>query len=236
MEASPLLILLPGLEGTGTLFQPFIDCLPPGVQARAIGYPSQDPLTYHQLEDFVRSQLPRDEPYVIVAESFSGPLGIRLAAKPVADLRGLVLVSTFPSQPVGQLGEYFQRLPIDLICRLRPPRWLMRMFLLDTLHSDAELASFRDALLSVDPKVIAMRVRETLKVNVEEELESCRVPVTALFSDSDRLIHPRAQEVICQRCPDAHIATIRAPHLLLQSAPEAVVRLLEDRGIIATSS
>lgn len=236
METSPLLILLPGLEGTGTLFEPFIRCLPEGVQAQVIGYPTDTRLTYLDLEMFVREQLPRDQPYVIVAESFSGPLGIRLATKPAGDLRGLVLVSTFTSAPLGRIGQYFTRLPIELICLIRPPKWLMRLFLLSPTHSETELHSFRKALTSVKPSVLAVRVRETLTVNVEAELRRCRAPVIAIFAEDDRLINGQARETICDCCPDAYVANVLAPHLLLQTAPEAVVRLLEDRGIIWPSS
>ncbi len=230
------LILLPGLEGTGTLFQPFIRCLPSGVEAQVIAYPKQTPLTYVDLEELVRQKLPRDQPYFIVAESFSGPLGVRLAVNPPGGLRGLVLVSTFTSNPLGQAGRYLARLPIELICLVRPPKWLMRFFLLDSFNSEAELASFKDALTSVHPSVIARRVRESFRVNVDAELRSCQVPVTVLFSENDRLLGDRSQKTIRECRPDAFIATIRAPHLLLQKAPETAVRLMQDRGIIATSS
>src|SRR6266567_2475238 len=76
----PMLVLLPGLDGTGKLFAAFVRALGAGVESRVIGYSPDEPLGYEELEPQVRAALPRDRPYVLLGESFSGPIAMRIAA------------------------------------------------------------------------------------------------------------------------------------------------------------
>ena len=49
------LVLLPGLDGTGELFAPFIDALG-GFATQVVAYPPDRAMTYAEHEDFVREQ------------------------------------------------------------------------------------------------------------------------------------------------------------------------------------
>jgi surfactin synthase thioesterase subunit len=40
-NAPVVLVLLPGMDGTGKLFKPFVRQLPPRVQVRAVSYPRE---------------------------------------------------------------------------------------------------------------------------------------------------------------------------------------------------
>ncbi len=43
------LVLLPGLDGTGELFRPFIEILPKDINALVISYPGNIKLSYEEL-------------------------------------------------------------------------------------------------------------------------------------------------------------------------------------------
>lgn len=107
------LVLLPGLDGTGTLFTPLLDHL--AATPVVASYPPE-PLSYERLLAQVARLLP-DGPFVILAESFSGPLAIRLAYRRPPGLQALVLVSSFPRFPWGRWLRWsvapwmFSRLP-----------------------------------------------------------------------------------------------------------------------------
>jgi len=92
-----ILVLLPGLDGTGELFAPFVGALT-GIDTRVIAYPADRAMDYPEHEGFVRDKLPRDEDYFLLAESFSGPIGISIAATAPPRLRGLILCGTFASR------------------------------------------------------------------------------------------------------------------------------------------
>ena len=69
------LVLLPGMDGTGELFSPLIKELGPDIQTVVIRYPDL-PLDYAAHEAFARARLPSTGPFVVLGESFSGPIEI----------------------------------------------------------------------------------------------------------------------------------------------------------------
>jgi len=83
------LVLLPGLDGTGDLFADFVSALTPNLDARIVRYPKDRLLSYADLFSFVVSAIPENQPFVLLAESFSTPLAVRLAATNPASLKGL---------------------------------------------------------------------------------------------------------------------------------------------------
>lgn len=68
------------MDGTGELFRPFLAASKPEFRATVIKYPTDKLLDYAALAESVSSQLPTDERFVLLAESFSGPIAISLAA------------------------------------------------------------------------------------------------------------------------------------------------------------
>ena len=91
--------MLPGLDGTGKLFAGFIRAIGADAKVQVIAYPHDEPLGYGELEALVRAALPTDRRYVLLGESFSGPLAIRLAADPPRGLAGVILCGTFAKNP-----------------------------------------------------------------------------------------------------------------------------------------
>jgi len=80
MEPLPIL-LLPGLDGTGRMFQPLLDTAPATFAPLVVSYPTHEVRGYPGLESIVERSLPARGSYAIVAESFGGPLAVRVAAK-----------------------------------------------------------------------------------------------------------------------------------------------------------
>ncbi len=97
MTSLPALRILPGLDGTTRMLDGFVaQAHAAGFDdAAAIGYPHDRVLDADGLEAFAREQLPGDRPFVLLGESFSGPIALRIAADPPPMLRALVLSTTF---------------------------------------------------------------------------------------------------------------------------------------------
>ena len=96
------LVLLPGMDGTGELFADFLTALPSWIVPEVIRYPTDRNLSYAQLQAELRPVLSRSGPFVLLAESFSSPLAVRLAADAPSGLRGLVLCAGFVCPPVAR--------------------------------------------------------------------------------------------------------------------------------------
>ncbi|MEZ4322484.1 MAG: alpha/beta hydrolase [Myxococcota bacterium] len=125
MSGFPTLVLLPGLDGTGENFGPFVRELGAhGLESRVVRYRSDRPCTVAELRGIVEDALP-DGSYLLVAESFSGPLGIEVAARGAPGCVGLVLVATFHRFP-RRVPAWIVRTLGPLGFAIPPPRWALR--------------------------------------------------------------------------------------------------------------
>jgi pimeloyl-ACP methyl ester carboxylesterase len=214
-------LLLPGLDGTGTLLAPFARRLEPALAPRIVSFPSDVPLGYDELLE--RIDIPAGR-FAIVAESFSGPLGIRLANRCRDRVRGLVLVATFVRSP-SALAALSSALG-PLLFRLRPPALALRWGLLGADAPADDVNAFRSALACVQPRVLARRLRAVADVDATEDLASCVTPLLYLAGASDRLVGARVRERLQRIRPDLETRVLDAPHLVLQRRPAEAAQLI----------
>src|SRR4051794_37479523 len=94
------LVLMPGMDGTGILFRPLLSVLNLDVSASVLTYPCDEPLGYEALVPRIMPALPRDRPFALVAESFSGRLALQVAALRPPHLVAVILCATFVTNPL----------------------------------------------------------------------------------------------------------------------------------------
>ena len=227
-----LIILLPGMDGTGHLFDAFLKCLSTGNPTKVVSYPDQAYLSYEQLEQLVIRELPVSGKYIIIAESFSGPIALRLANRAQGDLVAIVLVSSFAYRPLGWKGSLLARLPLSVILRMPFPDFVLRTFLLGGSASADDLSSTRRVIDHVRPQVLAGRLKEALTSDYGKHQIHATVRVVAVFAEYDRLLGRRSRQSVAEVCPTAEIEVVRAPHLALQVAPMAVLSALQKLGVL----
>jgi pimeloyl-ACP methyl ester carboxylesterase len=214
-------VMLPGLDGTGLLFRPAIDACPGDLEATAVSLPSDEPLGYADLAVRVARDLPSDEPFALLAESFSGPLALEIASRRPSGLRGLVLAATYVTSPCPW---WLPMLPWRLLFRVKPPASMVRLLLLGRRAPAESLRLFREANARVAPEVMAARVRLVSSVDAREALRACPVPILYLQATRDSIVREGALKEIREIRPDVEHRRIVAPHLVVQAAPEDVWR------------
>jgi pimeloyl-[acyl-carrier protein] methyl ester esterase len=209
-------VLLPGLDGTSTMLDGFcFELRKQGVAAWALAYPPDQPLGYSDLEAFVRPQLPKDRPFVLLGESFSGPLAIRIASDPPLGLTGLVLSTTFARSPVPLLR------PLAGMTRLAParlPSSLLYWWLLGRWATPELERALQSALRRVSPATLRARAAAALRVDVADLLHRVQVPVLCLRASHDRLLPASATRTLLKSLRACQVIHVEGPHLLLQTA------------------
>jgi pimeloyl-[acyl-carrier protein] methyl ester esterase len=217
-------LLLPGLDGSGRLFAPFEAELPTDWQVVIARYSPERELDYAGLETELRADFfdGSELPTVVIAESFSGPLAIRLAASPPSSMRALVLVATFARAPVPRwLATIAAHLP-----RV-PPAVGVRVLLTGLGAERTIVQGVREAMASLEPGVVAARLRALGEVDVREQLANVNLPMLILHARGDRLVSRSA--LVDER---AVTRVIAGPHMLLQSraraCAEAIVAFVES--------
>ena len=136
--SQPTIYLLPGLDGTGALFGPLLAALPEK-SAEVICYPPDHAASWDTLVDVVAGQVDVAAPFVLFAESFSGPAALRFLLKHGESCIGFVACATFLTNP-APLRMALTALPGVLrVVPQRPPHWVLRRLLLSPAASQTSV-------------------------------------------------------------------------------------------------
>lgn len=219
------IVLLPGMDGSGLLFSDFISSLPPDTKTVVVAYPPDRALGYSELEALVRAALPKNSPFFLVGESFSGPIAITIAASRPNGLCGLVLVCSFARSPIAipsWLRSLVSLIPVWLI-----PTRIAAAILLGQFASSAICDRLSSAVARVKPIVWRSRLKAVLSSDVAGHLREISVPALYLRAKYDRVVPRSASELIARYVPRLKVIEIDGPHFMLQAKPaESAVQLL----------
>jgi pimeloyl-[acyl-carrier protein] methyl ester esterase len=222
------IVLLPGMDGTGNLYRDFIRALPNGMKKETPRYPKERARSYSDLTKLVRFHCEDSELFVLLAESFSTPVAIRVAAENPTNLKGLILCAGFATSPFSGLSQMLGWFLAPVLMRMPLSDAVMRARLTGMDAPAALLREVREAVASVNANVLATRLRSILKCNVCEELTRIAIPVLYLQAAQDRLVRSRCLDEIQRIKPDVRSIIMNGPHLLLQTNPEEAGRAVAD--------
>ena len=213
------LVLLPGMDGSGLLFEPFVEAMgaTDEVTIQPLAYPARDALDYAALTELAFNALPRTGPLLLLGESFSGPIAVALAARCADRVQGLILCCSFVRNPRPHwswLTPLLRGAPMPA-----PPTGLIAHALFGrhvTVHLRSLLAQ---SLNGIKPNVLRSRLVAVASVDASTTLAALPVPLLYLRAREDRLVPASAWEWIKHLRADARVAEFDAPHALLQTRP-----------------
>lgn len=211
--------MLPGLDGTGVLFKPAVRTCPSELEPLVQELPSHEALNYGDLADRLAAKLPRNEPFALLGESFSGPLALELAAQRPEGLLGVVLIATFVTPPNS---PWLFILPWSFIFKFPPPGFIVRRYFVGSRGTGEVLAFLQQIPDLVAPDLMAHRVRLVSSVDARRALKLCPAPILYLQAKEDRLVRRRALTEILRVRPEVDHRCIDSPHFVAQIAPEEV--------------
>ncbi|MRH98203.1 hypothetical protein GH784_23360 [Agrobacterium sp. CNPSo 675] len=211
------IVLLPGLDGTGLLLGDFARALESDFKVVTIVYPPEIPMGYDDLMAFIRPQLP-DTSYIIVGESFSGPLALQLAFKADERLQGVVLGASFARVDIR--AKWLLKILVRAVSPRLVPMRLLTWMLLGKSTTPTIEQQLRGALCTVSASVLSRRANSALTVDMTEQGHRITCPVLYLRATQDRLISRAAGADVARIAQRLTIEDISAPHFLFQVAPD----------------
>jgi pimeloyl-[acyl-carrier protein] methyl ester esterase len=238
MPAKPVtLVLLPGLDGSGILFEPLVAAIA-ALNAQQIAIAPHvlcyDPLCawgYEAWIDSVHAQLASlvqsGEPFILLGESFSGPIAISLAARHPANLLGVVLCATFAHQPHPLLTAskpVINWFPLPRNTAKNPAGTYALLGYNTT--ADLRALAFR-ALSPLPPATVRARLKAVATVDKRAELQAIRVPMLYLQAKRDRLVLASATRAMQALKPEMQCELFDTAHGLLQIAPSAAAQSIQ---------
>jgi pimeloyl-ACP methyl ester carboxylesterase len=220
------LVLLPGLEGSGTLFADFVAELPPEIHPIVAPYPRGTFLPYSELVHWLAGIVPSDRPFALLGESYGSPLAVQFAATHPPNLTAVILTAGFISNPVRRLGPLPWLLSRAPVFRIPPPDLLLEYFVIGFGASQKLKAAVRSASRSEDAAVLARRARAVIGCDARKEIQQIRVPVLYLQAARDRLVRRGSLEEINRLHPETVAVSIPTAHLLLQRQPQLAAKTI----------
>lgn len=217
--SGPLLVFVPGMDGTGALFYRQVPNL--ARSHRVATYALRENATMEDLvsdlADVIRGAAP-DQRATVVGESFGGTVALSFALAHPALLERLVVLNSFPRfLPQGRL-----RLAIAVLRALPFPWAVMRLvrrltaFRLHSRHTHAhEVRRFFALTARTTRHGYLQRLRILRDYDVRDRLSEIRAPTLFLASERDHLV------------PSVDQARYMAARI-----PGATVRVLEGHGHI----
>jgi len=219
------LVLLPGMDGTGVLFKDFAAAAERDFKSVIVSYPNDPSLSYAELESLARAALPRHESFLLLGESFSGPIAISIAATNPHGLLGLILCCTFARNPHRFLP--FVTAALRPFPAGRVPLFIQRN-LLGRFASPELVAKLRTLRQLVSARTLKTRLEAVSKIDVSEALGRVTVPTLDLRAKADRIVSRASGEEIRNILPGVSVADLDAPHLLLQTVPQEALGAIKS--------
>jgi len=218
------IVFLPGFDGDASLRAPFVEALAERRPTRAVGYPNRPLGSLNGYARFAAGELAAESRPVIIAESFSGLVAARWAAKD-PHVAGLVLCGAFARSPVA-LAALGARLPSI-------SQFLGAHFLNPIGFMPADPARRRwsqglsHAVASLQRDVIAERLRLIAEEDVSRDLRAVRVPVVVVEYAEDLVVRPSSTAHLASCCASPVRVRLEGPHFAIETRPrESAAALL----------
>ena len=174
-----------------------------------------------ELEQLIETKIPENKKFILLGESFSGPLALRIAAKNPPNLLAVILSATFVKSPKPL---WLKILPIKQLCKMPRPFFLLKHILLGDVSDTAIEQTIKKIMNMVTPDVFAKRIIAVLSVDESEALKKINVPILYLRAVNDMVVGKKSLNTIQKLKHDVQSVDIKAPHMLLQTQPQKAWR------------
>lgn len=221
-------VLLPGLDGTGTLFSPFTRKSPEWANPVVISYDREQAQDYEQLANIVLKSIDQDSPYILVGESFSGPVAVLVAAKAPSNLIGVILCASFVVNPRPLMSLLFFPAIFRTMFSMGLPEWIIKFSLIGWEGSPELVKAVSSIIRSVSPEVLIARMRMVIEADVTIQLASCTIPLMCISSTNDRLVTRRSISTLRSIKPELSSVQLNGPHCILQSKPAEAWQVISN--------
>lgn len=216
------IVLLPGLDGTGQLFDALLPYLS-NQSVRIIPLPNSGDQSYEFLTAYVKHELPKDD-FILVAESFSGPIGAMLSCTNIENLKGVIFVATFLSPPRKLLLNIFQFLPIKQLSKIPMASIILRYFMLGGNASKDSVKMFQQVVDSVPAAVLRRRMASIIAFSMKTE--NILIPTVYIRAESDKLVPSAKSKEFERHFENIAIMDVAGPHFILQANPNECAEII----------
>ena len=167
---------------------------------------------------------PKNEDYIVLGDSFSGPIALNTAVSAEHKPISLVLVNTFVSSPRNVLTKLARYTPQKLLSN--PPERVLEYLLKEKEAELRPLERIVPVLVSISPNLVKSRLMSIDTVSVKNIARRVSVPVCVLQAANDSAISNNARRELTQSLKNRQIHVLPGNHFSLQTFPATCAHLI----------
>ncbi len=222
------LVLLPGLDGTGLLFNELITHLTSHFQVIVVSCPPNRHCSLTELAELVREKVEDPQNTILLGESFSGIVVIKLLVENPLPLRGIIFCSAFSEAPYPNALKILGKLPLNNFPWHKTPGILVKKMGLGSSAKRNQIENIRHALSQVNPEVIAHRVQLISQFHAPCRTQVWEIPCCFLQASQDCLVSQSSANWFSERFNPFFLNKVEGPHFLIQAQPQqCAIRIVE---------
>lgn len=217
VPATRRLILLPGFDGTGLLFEPIRQYLEHYFQLEVVSFDNST--TFDDYIDRVLTQI-GDQPCCLLAESFSGPIALRIAANHADKIDAVILSTTFIETPYKPICRIAAKLPDLILQNVLLLKTLVKTLCLNNTHDKRLANKVINIVKTLPAKTIKQRLQILSSYSSLDSQPTGDISWLCLHATDDRIVGEKQTRELIAMLSKPIVTEINGPHLLLQAAPK----------------
>ena len=213
------ILLLPGMDGTGVLFDPFVKALPNSTEVQVAKLIQEKDISFEEQASVLLGQVKHNT--IIVAESYSGLIAHELGKLAPESIKHIVFAASFLERP-SILAKFGNLMPKSMLDYTLYPKPIIMQVLFGKYRTPYVMKLFERAMADVSVDLLAFRIKQLCNLKKIEQLSD--IPATYLQAEQDRLVCNGAVDVFERVYTNLNCKTVPGSHFLLQTNPKGTVR------------
>lgn len=226
LEESLKFLLLPGMDGTGFLFEPFVRLAPENYEIEVISLIQKPNISY--TEQAIKIAKKITSPTTIIAESYSGVIATEILKLAPNNIFKVVFVASFLECP-STLAKYGKLAPQWFLNKASNFSPLSSKLLFGKWKNQELNALFTKAMKSVDAQT--MKYRLTQIANLDGVIDKFDCQCLYLKASHDNLVSGHSVVAFESAFTQLEVRIVEGTHFLLQTNPKDCWRNIESAGI-----
>lgn len=218
------IILLPGLDGTGSLFKGLLEALPNELDVDVISLNNLEGESYvNQAKELANKYACID--VTLIAESYSGRLAYEWCGLSNSRVRSLVFLASFISPPslISKLAGY---LPVSLLKPHRLNRYLMSKLGFAGKGSAEHVNQVFQSLERTDNHKLKQRLRNISQLDAPTAIHT--IPSIYIQPSNDYLVGKNVVAILASRFHNLAVEQLTGGHFIGQSAPQECAKIINQ--------
>ncbi|WP_412973284.1 alpha/beta fold hydrolase [Glaciecola sp. MF2-115] len=213
------ILLLPGMDGTGVMFEPFVKSLPNSANVQIAKLIQEKDVSFAEQASALLSNIKKDT--VIVGESYSGLIAHEIGKLAPDSVKHIVYAASF-LEPPSILAKFGNLMPKTLLNYSLYPETVVKEILFGKYKSKYLMGLFRRAMSDVPLDLLEFRIKQI--ANLKQLKCNSDIPATYLQAKQDKLVSENAAKVFKKAYSNLKLKRVDGSHFVLQTNPQECSR------------